>query len=110
MLSIEQKSFPSLSDNIVIGAFLLENVASVCAYCGCGCRLLFVIEDGRIVKMLPYRTDNPSEGTACIKGLTIHETMGNDEGRILSPLVREHRDDPFSETLIPNSRQLALAF
>lgn len=97
MLSIEQKSFPSLSDNIVMGDFLLKTVASVCAYCGCGCRLLFVVEDGRIVKMLPDRTDNPSEGTACIKGLTIHETMSNDEGRILSPLVRNHRDEPFRE-------------
>jgi len=47
--------------------------------------------------MLPDRTDNPSEGTACIKGLTIHETMGSDEGRILSPMIRNRRDEPFKE-------------
>jgi formate dehydrogenase major subunit len=47
--------------------------------------------------MLPDRTDNPSEGTACIKGLTIHETMGSDEGRVLSPMIRNRRDEPFKE-------------
>ena len=94
---MRQKSFPRLSDTIVTGDFLLETVASPCPYCGCGCRLLFVVEDGRIVKMLPDRTDNPSEGIACIKGLTIHQTMSTDDGRILSPLVRDDRDEPFKE-------------
>jgi len=47
--------------------------------------------------MLPDRTDNPSEGTACIKGLTIHETMSSDEGRILNPMIRNRRDEPFQE-------------
>jgi len=75
----------------------LETAASICAYCGCGCRLLFVVEAGRIVKMLPDKTDNPSEGIACIKGLTIHETMSTDEGRILSPLIRNRKDEPFRE-------------
>ncbi len=72
----------------------MKTIASVCAYCGCGCRLLFVVEAGKIIKMLPDKTDNPSEGTACIKGLTIHETMSTDEGRILSPLIRNQRDEP----------------
>ena len=73
----------------------METVASICAYCGCGCRLLFIVDDGRIVKMLPDRTDNPSEGVACIKGLTLHETLASDEGRILSPMIRDGKDDRF---------------
>ena len=72
-------------------------MASVCPYCGCGCRLLFIVENGRIVKMLPDKTDNPSEGIACIKGLTVHETMSTDEGRILSPLIRKDKGEPFQE-------------
>jgi predicted molibdopterin-dependent oxidoreductase YjgC len=69
----------------------LETVASTCAYCGCGCRLLFQVEDGKIVKVVPDRTDDASEGIACIKGLTIHESVGSNEGRILQPLMREDK-------------------
>jgi predicted molibdopterin-dependent oxidoreductase YjgC len=47
------------------------------------------------VKMLPDKTDEPSEGIACIKGLTIHETLGTDEGRILMPMLRNRKDEPF---------------
>ncbi len=75
----------------------LKTVASVCAYCGCGCRLLFQVENGRIVKILPDRTDNPSEGIACTKGLNIHESVGTRENRVLKPLIRRSKDEPFKE-------------
>src|SRR5512136_1687233 len=75
----------------------METIASVCAYCGCGCRLLFLVENGRIVKILPDRTDNPSEGIACIKGLNIHESIGSNRGRLLKPLIRTSKDQPFKE-------------
>jgi len=75
----------------------VKTVASMCAYCGCGCRLLFNIEDGRIVRVVPDRTDEPSEGIACIKGLTIHETLTNSEGRILKPMIRTSKDEAFKE-------------
>jgi predicted molibdopterin-dependent oxidoreductase YjgC len=80
-----------------LGDIALETVASTCAYCGCGCRLLFVIENGKIVKMLPDKSDNPSEGIACIKGLTIHESVRNNEGRIMKPLIRSSKDQPLRE-------------
>jgi predicted molibdopterin-dependent oxidoreductase YjgC len=69
----------------------LKTIPSTCAYCGCGCRLLFQVEDDKIVKMIPDRTDDASEGIACIKGLTIHESVGSNEGRILQPLIREDK-------------------
>src|SRR5512136_1227810 len=75
----------------------METIASVCAYCGCGCRLLFLVENGRIVKILPDRTDNPSEGIACIKGLNIHESISSNRGRLLKPLIRTSKDQPFKE-------------
>jgi len=56
---------------------------------------MFVVEGNSIVKMLPDKTDEPSEGIACIKGLTIHETLGTDEGRILRPMVRNRKDESF---------------
>jgi predicted molibdopterin-dependent oxidoreductase YjgC len=58
---------------------------------------LFIVEGNRIVKMLPDKTDDPSEGIACVKGLTIHETMSTDEGRILTPQIRSCKDEPFRE-------------
>jgi len=79
----------------------LETVASMCAYCGCGCRLLFQVENGRIVKIVPDKTDNPSEGIACVKGLTLHEAVSEavskNKGRILKPLMRTDKDKPFEE-------------
>jgi len=75
----------------------MKTLASSCAYCGCGCRLLFMVEDNRIVKVSPDRTDGPSEGIACIKGLTIHESVVNNQGRVLTPLIRMSRDEEFKE-------------
>jgi len=56
-----------------------------------------MVGDGEIVKIVPDRSDEPSEGTACIKGLTIHESIGKGEGRILKPLIRMDKDKPFKE-------------
>ncbi len=75
----------------------MKTVASSCAYCGCGCRLLFVVEDNKIIKVMPDRTDGPSEGIACIKGLTIHESVASNQGRVLAPLIRMSKDEEFRE-------------
>ena len=56
-----------------------------------------MVENGKIVKVAPDRSDEPSEGIACIKGLTIHETLWDDSGRILRPLMRMSKDEPFKE-------------
>jgi formate dehydrogenase major subunit len=45
--------------------------------------------------MLPDKTDDPSEGIACIKGLTIHEAAYS--GRILKPMLREDKGAPLKE-------------
>ncbi|HDD72726.1 MAG TPA: hypothetical protein ENG00_01385 [Candidatus Aenigmarchaeota archaeon] len=61
--------------------------SSICAYCGCGCRLRFAVKGKRIEKVLPDRTDEISEGKPCIKGLTLHEVY--DKGRIVQPMIRK---------------------
>ncbi len=68
---------------------------SICTYCGCGCRLNFVVENGRIIKTLPDDSDKVSEGKPCIKGLTLHEVIQKD--RILKPMIRENKTSPFKE-------------
>jgi formate dehydrogenase major subunit len=59
--------------------------------------LLYVVENGQIVKILPDRSDEPSEGIACVKGLTIHESVRNNEGRILKPLIRTSKEEELKE-------------
>ncbi len=54
-----------------------------------------MIEGNQIVKVMPDRTDGPSEGIACIKGLTIHESVANNQGRILTPLTRMSKNAEF---------------
>jgi len=56
-----------------------------------------MVENGKILKVAPDKSDEPSEGIACVKGLTIHESLGNGEGRILKPLTRMGKDEPFKE-------------
>lgn len=70
-------------------------VLSSCIYCGIGCRLKYVLEGGRISKTLPDQNDDVSEGSPCIKGLTISDVVG--EKRLTNPMVREERDDDFEE-------------
>jgi anaerobic selenocysteine-containing dehydrogenase len=59
---------------------------SICIYCGCSCRLKFLVEGKKIKKVLPDEEDPVSKGKPCIKGLTIHEVV--DKGRILYPMIR----------------------
>ena len=73
----------------------METVASICSYCGCGCRLLFTVKKGKIVKIFPDKTDGPSEGIACIKGLTIHEVAYS--GRVLKPMIRKNKNASLRE-------------
>lgn len=61
---------------------------SVCPYCGCGCKLKYVVEDGKLVRVLPYEKDDVSEGKPCIKGLTVNEVV--DKGRIKKPMIRKN--------------------
>jgi predicted molibdopterin-dependent oxidoreductase YjgC len=65
----------------------MKEVKSICIYCGCGCRLNFYVENGRVVKVLPDAGDPVSKGKPCVKGLKIDEVI--DKGRIDSPMIRK---------------------
>lgn len=66
-------------------------VKSICPYCGCGCRLVYVSESEKIVRILPDKEDRVSEGKPCIKGLTVHEVA--DKARLKYPLIRKERTE-----------------
>ena len=65
----------------------MEKISSICPYCGCGCRLNFLLENGKVVKVLPDERDEVSQGKPCIKGLTLHEVIR--KGRITNPMIRK---------------------
>jgi predicted molibdopterin-dependent oxidoreductase YjgC len=73
----------------------MKTVTSICAYCGCSCKLNFVVEKGKLVKVLPDNSDEVSEGKPCIKGLTLNEVI--DKGRILKPMIRKNKMSKLKE-------------
>jgi len=74
-----------------------KEIESVCAYCGCGCKLKYIVEGGKLVKMAGSDSDDVSEGKPCIKGLTLHEVFGSADGRILKPMIRRTKDGELEE-------------
>jgi predicted molibdopterin-dependent oxidoreductase YjgC len=71
----------------------MKEIISSCIYCGCGCKLKYLVENNKIIKVLPH--DEPvSKGHPCLKGLTIHEVL---KDRIEKPLVRESKNKDFDE-------------
>ncbi len=64
-------------------------ISSICCYCGCACRLNFVVEGNKIVEVLPDKTDLVSQGKPCIKGLTLNEPIL--KNRIRFPLIKNKR-------------------
>jgi len=70
-------------------------VSSICPYCGCGCRLRFLVKNQKIIKVIPDKKDEVSQGSPCIKGLTSHEVI--EKGRILRPMIRESKKSRLRE-------------
>lgn len=68
---------------------------TVCTYCGCACRLKFLVEGEKILRVLPDQTDEVSEGRPCIKGLTLHEVI--QKNRVLKPMIREKKSAALKE-------------
>jgi formate dehydrogenase alpha subunit len=63
-------------------------VPTICPYCGVGCALYIVVQDGRAVA-LKYMPDHPvSEGALCPKGNAVLEIIDHRE-RLRHPLKKE---------------------
>ena len=63
----------------------MEERKSVCMFCGVGCRLRYLVEGNKIIRVMPDTEDPASRGKPCIKGLKIGEMRLK---RVVSPLVR----------------------
>jgi formate dehydrogenase major subunit len=73
-----------------------RSVLTTCAYCGVGCSFKAELRGDEVVRMTPYKDGGANEGHSCVKG-RFAWGYASHEDRVLSPLLRESRDDPWRE-------------
>jgi formate dehydrogenase major subunit len=73
-----------------------RRVETTCAYCGVGCSFAAELRGDEVVRMLPLRSGGANEGHSCVKG-RFAWGYASHRDRVTSPMVREHRDDPWRE-------------
>jgi formate dehydrogenase major subunit len=72
----------------------LKYVATTCPYCGVGCGLNLVVQDGKCVGVEPYKRSPINEGKLCPKGATCWEPVHSPD-RLTRPLIK--KGDKFEE-------------
>jgi len=65
----------------------MDQVLTTCIYCGCGCGLYLVVEDGRLVGVKPSLEHPVSRGKLCVKGWHSWEFVGHPD-RLTYPQIR----------------------
>ncbi|MEM2174315.1 MAG: molybdopterin-dependent oxidoreductase, partial [Candidatus Micrarchaeia archaeon] len=74
----------------------MKSIVSVCPFCGCGCKLKYIIDNQKkIIKTEGDKKDEISEGKPCIKGLSFVDAIYKD--RLTKPAIRENIDEDFEE-------------
>nr|MDO8109768.1 molybdopterin-dependent oxidoreductase [Candidatus Sigynarchaeota archaeon] len=63
----------------------MERRKFFCSICDASCGLIAIVENGRVVNVMPDKHHPVSKGYCCPKGLAIHH-VANDPDRILHPL------------------------
>ncbi|MDD1721282.1 MAG: molybdopterin-dependent oxidoreductase, partial [Euryarchaeota archaeon] len=72
-----------------------EYVPTICPYCGCGCGLNLVVQDGKLTGVEPWKRHPVNEGKLCPKGLVCDEFV-HSEDRLTKPLIK--KDGAFVES------------
>ncbi|MEN6444260.1 MAG: formate dehydrogenase subunit alpha [Methanoregula sp.] len=72
----------------------LKYVPTTCPYCGVGCGLNLVVNDGKLVGVESYKRSPVNEGKLCPKGATCWESVQNPD-RLTKPLIK--KDGKFVE-------------
>jgi formate dehydrogenase alpha subunit len=65
-----------------------RTVATICPYCGVGCRLKLKITEDRIISATPDRESPVNRGQACVKGHFGLEEIVHHPDRLTTPLIR----------------------
>jgi len=82
----------ALTDRKIVGTTKAENLnrtKSVCPYCGVGCGIHLLSEDGQLKGTEPD-FDAPSRGSLCVKGQFASWEFVKSEERLRSPLIKEN--------------------
>jgi len=74
----------------------VEEVKSVCTYCGTGCNLTLVVKYGSLLEVRSDMNRAPNWGELCVKGRFGH-TFRTHPDRLTRPMIRESREEPFRE-------------
>ncbi len=72
-----------------------DYVPTICPYCGCGCGLNLVVQDGKLAGVEPWKRHPVNEGKLCPKGYASHEFVHSDD-RLTRPLIK--KDGAFVES------------
>ena len=66
----------------------VKHVLTTCPYCGTGCNFFLQVADGKLVGVVPCKTDEISLGRLCIKGYNAHAFVQHPD-RLKQPMIRE---------------------
>lgn len=79
----------------------MQNVMTICNYCGCGCGVYLTVENDHVVGSYPSKNHPISGGNLCSKGWHLHQFI-HSRNRLTEPLLRKNGE------LIPVSWEEAL--
>jgi formate dehydrogenase alpha subunit len=66
-----------------------KKIMTTCPYCGVGCQLELLVQNGRIVRSNGVEGVLPNDGRLCIKGRFGYDYV-NDKGRLTKPLLKKN--------------------
>ncbi len=66
----------------------MSEVKTICPYCGVGCGMFLVVEEGKVTGVKPQPDHPISKGTLCPKGATAHGFIGNPD-RLTDPMIKK---------------------
>jgi len=79
----------------------MQDILTICNYCGCGCGVYLSVENNRVVGSYPSKNHPVSRGNLCSKGWHLHQFI-HSKNRLSEPLLRKNGK------LVPVSWQEAL--
>ena len=88
---------------------MLSFVPTICPYCGCGCGMLLVVKENKVLGCEPWQRHPVNEGKLCIKGWNAHQFIDHPD-RLTKPLIRkgcELKEASWDEALDLIAKKLA---